>query len=227
MPGAGLSAIKGESAQAQGLLRVTMPGSFGRMHIIPALAEFGEQYPLINLDLRLSDEVLDVVEGAFDLVIRNAPLADSTLVARKLADDRRLLVASPNYLARYGSPETPDDLGQHQCLILADQNRWKFEASRTITAPRSCAVNDGEALRAMIESGLGIGIQSVWIASEGLKSGRMVEVLPDWKYHEVQVWAAYPETRLIPRRVTKLIELMIEEWQLQKYLPMKFQAPKK
>ena len=100
----GFNAVRGESSQAQGLLRVAMPGSFGRMYIIPALAAFQARYPLVSLDLRLSDEVLDVVEGAYDLIIRNARLADSSLIVRKLADDRRILVASPTYLTQHGVP---------------------------------------------------------------------------------------------------------------------------
>ena len=91
----GRNAVRGKSSIPQGLLRMAMPGSFGRMYVIPLLAKFQSRYPLVKLDLRLSDEVLDVVEGAYDLIIRNASLEDSRLILRKLASDRRLLVASP------------------------------------------------------------------------------------------------------------------------------------
>lgn len=172
----GLNAVKGQGAEAEGLLRITMPGSFGRMYIIPTLAEFHARHPLVSLDLRLSDAVLDVVEGAYDLIIRNAPLVDSSLIVRKLASDRRLLVASPTYLERHGTPSTPDDLAEHQCVSLAEATKWKFENGQTVSVPHSFVINDGEALRKMLEQGMGIGIKSVWNASESLKSGLLVEV---------------------------------------------------
>lgn len=210
----GLNAVKGQGAEAEGLLRITMPGSFGRMHIIPALAEFQARYPLISLDLRLSDEVLDVVEGAYDLIIRNAPLADSSLIVRKLASDRRLLVAAPAYLERKGAPSTPDDLIEHQCGVLADITRWKFENGQVITVPRSFAVNDGEALRKLLEQGMGIGIKSVWNASESLKSGLLVEVLPQFPLvTETSLWLLYPSRRIIAPKVHAMIDFLLERFQ--------------
>ena len=190
-----------------------MPGSFGRMHIVPALAEFQARHPLISLDSRLSDEVLDVVEGAYDLVIRNAPLADSSLVARKLASDRRLLVASPAYLEQHGVPARPDDLAGHRCVIFPDGDRWKFDNGQVVSAPRSTVINDGEALRTMVETGMGIGIQSLWIASEHLKSGRLVEVLPDFPLvTESSIWSLYPSSRVVAPKVRAMIDFLLERF---------------
>lgn len=210
----GLSAVKGQRAEAQGLLRMTMPGSFGRMYIIPILAEFQARHPAVSLDLRLSDEVLDVVEGAYDLIIRNASLVDSRLIVRQLAPDRRLLVASPTYLERYGMPSTPTDLTEHQCVILAENNRWKFANGQTISVPRSLAVNDGEAMRQLIEQGMGIGLKSVWNASASLKSGRLVEVLPDFSLvTEASIWLLYPSRRIVAPKVHAMINFLIEQFQ--------------
>ncbi|MEO1124934.1 MAG: LysR substrate-binding domain-containing protein [Cyanobacteria bacterium J06639_16] len=210
----GLSAVKGQGAEAEGLLRITMPGSFGRMYIIPTLAEFQARHPLVSLDLRLSDEVLDVVEGAYDLIIRNASLVDSSLIVRKLATDRRLLVASPAYLQRHGVPSTPNDLTTHQCVILAENNRWKFENGQTVSAPRSFVVNDGEAMRTMIEQGMGIGIKSVWNASKSLKSGLLVKVLPDFPLvTEASIWLLYPSRRIVAPKVHAMIDFLLERFQ--------------
>ncbi|MBT8084293.1 MAG: LysR family transcriptional regulator [Woeseia sp.] len=210
----GIGAVSGQGAAAQGLLRMTMPGSFGRMHIVPALAEFQARHPLVSLDLRLSDEVLDVVEGAYDLIIRNAPLADSTLVARKLASDQRLLVASADYIERRGAPTTPDELSEHRCIVLADHNKWKFKTARIVSVPRSIVVNDGEAMRTLIESGMGIGIQSLWIASEHLKSGRLVQVLPDHPLAtDSALWALYPSNRIVAPKVRAMIDFLLERFQ--------------
>lgn len=210
---AGLSAVSGKGAAAQGRLRMTMPGSFGRLHVIPALAAFQERHPRVSLDLRLSDEVLDVVEGAYDLIIRNAPLSDSTLVARKLASDRRLLVASPAYVDRYGAPSTPAETAAHRCVVLADHDKWKFEDGSVVTVPRSIAANDGEAVRALLESGMGIGIQSLWIASEHLRDGRLVGLLPDHPLAtESAIWALYPSSRIVAPKVRAMIDFLLERF---------------
>ncbi len=209
----GLSTISGEGAEPRGLLRMTMPGSFGRMHVIPALAEFRALYPLVGLDLRLSDEILDVVEGAYDLIIRNAPLGDSSMVARKLAVDHRLLVASPGYLERHGCPSAIDDFENHRCVILADDRKWKFAQGQTVTVPRSFVVNDGEAMRVLIEEGLGIGIQSMWSASDSLKAARLVEVLPDLPLlTESAIWALYPSNRIVAPKVRAMIDFLLERF---------------
>lgn len=210
----GLSAVKGQGAEAEGLLRMTMPGSFGRMYIIPALADFHARYPRIQLDLRLSDTVLDVVEGAYDLIIRNAPLVDSRLIVRKLAADRRLLAASPAYLEQYGTPAVPDDLAGHQCISLAEATKWTFKNGQTVSVPLSFVVNDGEALRQMLEQGMGIGVKSVWNASESLKAGRLVEVMPDFPLvTDVSLWLLYPSRRIIAPKVHAMIDFLLERFQ--------------
>jgi len=209
----GLGAVSGQGEPAKGLLRMTMPGSFGRMHVVPTLAEFHARHPLVRLDLRLSDEVLDVVEGAYDLIIRNANLVDSNLVSRKLATDRHLLVASPAYLGRHGVPATPAELTEHQCVILSKAGQWNFETGQTVRAPRSFVVNDGEAMRHLIEDGMGIGVKSTWNASESLKSGRLVEVLPDFPLvTESSIWALYPSGRLVAPKVRAMIDFLLERF---------------
>ena len=118
----------------------------------------------MTLDLILSDEVLDVVEGAYDLIIRNTELTDSTMIVRKLASDRRMLVASPDYLDARGAPETPADLEDHASVILGNANRWEFADGTVIHPQASHKVNDGEAMRLAIEAGMGIGVKSAWNA---------------------------------------------------------------
>ena len=210
---AGLSAISGHGEEAQGLLRMTIPGSFGRMHIIPALGEFHARHPKVSLDLRLSDEVLDVVEGAYDLIIRNALLADSSLVARKLADDHRLLVAAPEYLEKHGAPTSITDLSSHQCVVFPGSNRWKFENGQSIEPPGAYVVNDGEAMRHMIESGMGIGVKSLWNAGRSLTSGKLVEVLPDCPViTESAIWALYPARQIVAPKVRAMIDFLLERF---------------
>lgn len=210
---AGLHAINGQGADAQGRLRITMPGSFGRMYILPILHHFHERHPHVQLDLRLSDEVLDVIEGAYDLIIRNAALSDSSFVARKLASDTRLLVASPSYLARHGTPSTPAALAQHQCVVLSDNDKWSFESGETIQVPRSFVVNDGEAMRMMIENGLGIGAKSRWNVCKSLQSRKLVEILPhETLITNTSIWAIYPSNRAVPPKVRVMLDFLLEQF---------------
>ena len=209
----GLNAVRGKEESVQGVLRMAMPSSFGRMYIIPLLDKFQSRYPQVKLDLRLSDEVLDVIEGAYDLIIRNASLEDSGLIVRKLAADRRLLVASPAYLEQYGIPTTPDDLAAHRCVTLGE-TRWKFEDGQIISVSFSNTVNDGEAMRKMLEQGMGIGMKSVWNASKSLKSGLLVEVLPEFPLvTEASIWLLYPSRQIVAPRVRVMIEFLIEQFQ--------------
>ncbi|MBE9043598.1 LysR family transcriptional regulator [Pleurocapsales cyanobacterium LEGE 10410] len=209
----GLNAVRGQEESVQGVLRMAMPGSFGRMYIIPLLDKFQSRYPQVKLDLRLSDEVLDVIEGAYDLIIRNASLADSRLIVRKLAADRRLLVASPAYLEQHGIPTTPDDLAAHRCVTLGE-TRWKFEDGQIINISFSNTVNDGEAMRKMLEQGMGIGMKSVWNACESLKSGLLIEVLPEFPLvTEASIWLLYPSRQIVAPRVRVMIEFLIEQFQ--------------
>ncbi|MEE3323032.1 MAG: LysR family transcriptional regulator [Pseudomonadota bacterium] len=214
---AGIGAISGEAEKASGVLKMTMPGSFGRMHIIPFLSEFKEAYPLINLDLRLSDEVLDAVEGAYDLIIRNAPLMDSSMIARKLAPDSRILVASPQYLEKYGTPLSPDDLAEHECITFANQ-KWVFSSGKFISPNRSVVINDGEAMRMLLESGCGIGVKSMWNIYQSLESGHLVEVLPDHPLRtESAIWALYLGGRVLAPKVRLMIDFLLSKFHPNPY----------
>lgn len=210
----GLNINTGKEALPKGLLRIAMPGSFGRIHVIPILAEFQKRYPQVTLDLRLSDEIIDVVEGAYDVIIRNAELADSSLISRKLGTDRRILVASPDYLQTHGTPKTPNDLLQHHCISLRDSHRWQFENGESVSTPHTISVNDGEAMRLLIENGMGIGIKSLWNADESLKSGKLVKVLPDYPLlTKSSIWILYPSNRIVAPKVRAIIDYLLEQFQ--------------
>lgn len=210
----GMGRVRGEGGAVQGTLRMTMPGSFGRQHIVPVLGAFQSRHPKLQLDLRLSDEVLDVVEGAYDLIIRNAPLKDSSVVGRKLARDQRLLVAAPKYLKERGHPTQPRDLRSHRCIVLSvGSRRWKFEDGKSIEPPRTILVNDGEAMRAMVENGLGVGVASLWSCHWSLRNGDLVEVLPDTPLlTESAIWALYPSGRRVPPKVRAMIDFLLEQF---------------
>ena len=129
---AGIDTVSGLKTQAKGVLRMAMSASFGRMHVIPLLAEFQQRFPLVKLDLRLSDQIFNMVEEAYDLVIRNAPLNDSSFIARELAPDQRILATSPAYLQEHGAPLKPDDLKAHQFVTFGGSAQLKFKDGQCI-----------------------------------------------------------------------------------------------
>lgn len=202
----------GESLPS-GTLRVAAPASFGRMHIVPALADFLSEYPALTLDLRLSDSMIDLVEGGFDVAIRNAPLKDSSLIARKLAGDRRILCASPAYLKRAGRPASLEALAEHACLTLSGLDSWNFRTPRgdvLVKARGPLRTDNGEAMRDACVAGLGIAINSLWSVYRELEAGTLVPVLPEHTLAaEAAIWAVYPSSRLLAPKVRAFIDFFV------------------
>lgn len=214
---AGLGALRGEEQSISGQLRIAMPGSFGRMHVVPLLDEFSRSYPQLQLDLRLSDQVLDAVKGAFDLVIRNAPIADSSLVARKLAADKRLLVAAPSYLQTAGIPISPSQLCEYKSVVFPDAGAWQFANGETVEPVNKTVIDDGEAMRSLIEAGRGIGVKSLWNVHKSLNAGQLVEVLPDYPLvTSSAIWAIYPSGRMVSPKVRAMVNFLTEKFSLRK-----------
>lgn len=205
----------GEEAPT-GTLRITAPASFGRMHLMPAMKEFRACYPQLGLDLRLTDTVVDLVEGGFDVAVRDAGLKDSSLIARKLASDKRILCASPEYLQHYGEPKTPQDLRNHQCITLIGLDSWGFdtpEGIHTIKAKGTFRTDNGEAIRDACVAGLGITICSTWNAYLHLQRGELVQVLPDYPLvSDTALWAVYPSSRLLAPKVRAFIDFFAERY---------------
>ncbi|MFI3246411.1 MAG: LysR family transcriptional regulator [Ferrimonas sp.] len=193
-----------------GTLRVTAPASFGRIHLVPALTGFMREYPKVHIDLRLSDTMVDLVAGGFDLAIRSAELKDSNLVARKLANDTRVLCAAPGYLARFGHPETPLQLKQHNCLRLVGLEQWSFAMATEVLHVRpqgSFRTDDGEAIRDACVDGLGIALCSRWIAYQQLQQGTLVPILLDYPVvSKAAIWALYPSSQLMAPKVRAFID---------------------
>ena len=194
----------------QGTIRVTAPSSFGRMHVVPGLKGFTEQYPALKVDLRQSDSVVDMVEGGFDIALRNASLSDSTLVARKLARDKRLICAAPSYIKQHGEPKVPKDLLTHQCINLIGIDSWLFntpQGQEKIKPEGAIRIDNGESIRDACIDGAGITITSVWCAYQALKAGTLVEILTDYPLaSETDIWAVYPSSRLLAPKVRVFIE---------------------
>lgn len=198
------------STQPQGTLRVAAPASFGRMHLIPAMKNFLSQYPKLSVSFRFSDSMIDLVEGGFDVAIRNASLKDSTLIARKLAEDHRIICASPDYLEKFGEPTSPSDLANHNCINLIGLENWTFEISTgqlEIKTSGSLRVDNGEALRDACVAGLGISINSTWSVYQALQKGELVHIMKGYPLaSETAIWAVYPSSRLLAPKVRVFID---------------------
>ncbi|MEL0624336.1 LysR family transcriptional regulator [Marinomonas arenicola] len=200
----------------RGTIRVTAPSSFGRMHIVPALKDFISEYPQLKVDLRQSDNIVDMVEGGFDIAIRNAALNDSSLVARKLASDTRIICASPDYIAKFGEPKTPQELQQHSCINLIGIDHWDFENEEGIQRikPNSAIrIDNGESTRDACIDGAGITISSIWCCDKELREGKLVKILTDYRLvNNSAIWAVYPSSRLIAPKVRAFIDFFVKRF---------------
>lgn len=196
----------------RGTLKVTAPTSFGRMHLIPALKGFLARFPDLTVDFRFSDTIVDLVEGGFDVAIRNVALEDSTFTARRLAPDRRVLCVSPDYLVSHGLPQSPHDLNHHHCLNFIGTESWTFSASGGLIQIRPTGrfrTDSGEALRDACVDGLGIAINSKWSAYQALQAGTLVEILQDFPLvTNTAIWAVYPSSRLLAPKVRVFIDYL-------------------
>ncbi len=198
---------------ARGPLRISAPTTFGRLHVAPHLVKFLEKYPEISVDLSLSDSFVDVVGDGFDVALRIADLGDTSLVARKLAPNHRLLCASPDYLAHHGTPQSLADLGRHK-LLVHNADHWRLDGPGgpvTIPVPSLVVTNSSEVIREAVLAGLGIALRSTWDIGPELKSGQLVQVLPRYRGGQrVAIYAIYPSRRHLPQRTRVFIDFLAE-----------------
>jgi DNA-binding transcriptional LysR family regulator len=205
-------------AAPRGHLHVTAPLGLGRRVIAPMLARYRTLQPQTEVRLRLSDHLLDLVQEGVDVAIRIARMEDSSFTLRKIADVRRVLCASPDYLARRGAPSVPQDLAAHDCLLLrfpgSQQFRWTLESrGEAVTIPVSgpLDVDDGDVLTQWAVEGLGIILKPSFEIAPMLADGRLVEVLPDAPPLPVTLGVLYPTRRMLPPRTKSFIDLSVEE----------------
>jgi DNA-binding transcriptional LysR family regulator len=200
--------------QVAGPIRITAPLSFGSQHLAPALAEFAQLHPKVELDVSLNDRTVDLVAGGFDMAVRIGNLADSSLIARRIAPVRGVVLASPAYLAERGRPEHPRDLVQHDLLFYANisaYEQWRFRVGNRWEhvrgAPRFRADN-GEMLREAACAGLGIVILPSFIASAAIQSGKLEVLLRDFPLEEVGLHLVMPPGRATTARIRALIDFL-------------------
>ncbi|TCO36831.1 LysR family transcriptional regulator [Dokdonella fugitiva] len=198
----------------RGRLRASIPSGLGLAHLTPRLGEFLAAHPELELDLHLSNRNVDLVEEAFDVAIRVGELRDSRLVARRLGDSRRILVASAAYLAAAGRPRRPADLDRHACLVLdvgAIAERWELERrghGETVRVRARVRSNNALALLDACRVGVGIALLPQFAVADDLAAGRLVRVLDAWAAMEQGIFAIYPGNRFIPAKVRAFVEFV-------------------
>ena len=203
----------------RGRLKVNAPMSFGVRHLAPALPDFMARYPELTVDLALNDRVVDLVEEGFDVAIRIARLADSSLIARRLAPNRLVLCAAPSYLRAHGAPRAVEDLKGHECLLysyLAVGDVWRLcgpGGERRLRVTGRLRINNGDALLAATLGGFGVALLPCFICGEDLRAGRLIHVLPEWSGPADTVIAAvYPASRNLSPKVRVFVDVLAERF---------------
>jgi DNA-binding transcriptional LysR family regulator len=207
--------VSRRAAVARGTLKVSAPTSFGRLHIAPHLLAFMQRYPDILVDLSLSDAFVDVVGEGYDVAIRIADMADTSLVAKRLAPNHRVLCAAPEYLAAMGQPASLEALARHR-LLLHNGDTWRLEGPEgpvSVRVDSAVRTNSSEVVREAVLTGIGIALRSTWDVGPDIRDGRLQVVLP--AYHassRVAVWAVYPSRRHLAQKVRVFMDFLAERY---------------
>lgn len=205
-------------SEPRGDLRINAPMTFGSMHLAPALPDLLGRYPDMSVDLVLNDRVIDLVDEGFDVAIRIARMPDSSLIARKLAPCRLVLCAAPGYLEKFGTPQIPQDLVNHRCLlysISSSPREWHLsgpEGPVTVKVNGPLRANNGEALMDAALTGLGILMLPTFIAGAHLASGALVPIMTDYAPRPLTINAVYPHNRHLSAKVRAFVDFMVERF---------------
>ncbi|MBB95375.1 MAG: LysR family transcriptional regulator [Rhodobacteraceae bacterium] len=208
--------IESLSAAPSGILRISMPVALGRLHLAGAIRDFMHEYPNIEVDAHFSDDYVDVIEGGYDLVVRTGALADSSLVARKVALNKRMIVASPSYVAENGAPKTPKDLADHECLIFERYESsgcvWKMargDEALSVRVGGRFRSDNSEAIFDAVMNGFGIGVVAAYICHKQLRRGELIEILSDWQLHPTAgIYIAFANSKHVPPKVRAFSDFM-------------------
>lgn len=207
-------AARGSMALLSGSLRVCATVTFARLHVIPHMVPFLDAHPELSVNVVLDDRNVDLLEAGVDVALRMGELADSTMTARRIAQARRLVVATPAYLARAGRPTSPEDLAKHPAVIY-DQggggSAWCFKGNgreTTVTLAGRFHVNAAEGVRAAVVAGIGLAVVSEWMVTPELAAGDVVEVLPDWELPPIDLWAVFPSGRRASAKARAFVDFV-------------------
>lgn len=216
---AGLAALGFGTACAKGTLRFAAPSSFFQLYIAPILPIFLDANPEVKLDLRLSDTGFDLIEGSFDLALRNMSMQNTSFKGRKLAQDIRILCASPSYLDRHGVPEAPKDLSQHQLIAFSnDKPRRLTGADGAVDhfdpSSGNCRliIDDGFSQKQATVAGCGVSANSLWSVHSEITNGQLIHVLPEYTVaDDADLWLVYPKANVLSAKVRVFIDFLLNQ----------------
>ncbi|MDP3758994.1 MAG: LysR family transcriptional regulator [Ramlibacter sp.] len=207
--------LAGAMAAPSGLLRVNTTLGFGRSHIAPLVSQFAKAHPRIQVQLQLTVDPPPLTDDAFDVCVRFGEPPDARVVARQLAPNRRLLCASPAYLERNGTPKSPADLAQHNCIGIRQGDQaygvWRLASGRraeTVKVRGNLSSNDGEIAVSWALAGHGIVMRAEWDVARYLRSGRLKQVLENWKTPPADIHAVYPQRHHVSARVRTFVDFL-------------------
>lgn len=219
------SRIQLGSERISGPIKFSAPKDLGRYHILPIVDAFLTEHPQVMVDLNLTDGYVDLIGQGVDFAIRQGILADSTLRSKLVSENRRVVCAAPAYLEKYGTPQHPDDLANHECIIMRfGQNidrEWSFLVKRQalkVTVHGRRIINDGGLVRQWCKEGYGIALKSSRDVEDDLKTGALVEVLKEYSAGHTALQIVYPKSAVQPRRVRMLIERIAGAFTAKKHL---------
>lgn len=217
---AALVALGRGNPNVSGTLRFAASSTFAQRFVAPILPEFLERFPEVNVELMLSDTQVKLIEGGFDLALRNLAAEDSSLIGRRLASDTRVLCASPDYLKNHGTPQTPEELAEHQLLVFMNARPRKLISTNGMgtgtfppvdVKPR-VVCDDGASMRISAKAGVGICMSSIWNIHSELRDGSLLRVLPDYHIDEqAAVWLVYPKSNVLTAKVRVFIDYLVEK----------------
>jgi DNA-binding transcriptional LysR family regulator len=217
----------------KGSLKVALPTSFGLMHLGPAINEFLKAHPKIEFDLDFNDREVDLMQEGFDLAIRIARLPDSSLIARRLASMQTVMCASPAYLERMGTPQSPDELIDHRCLVynlIRDFEYWQLVDAQNklykVKIHSFLKASNGEFLRDAAVAGLGITLMPAFIVYKEMERGVLVSLLTEYKRPQIDAYAIYPQTRHLSQRVRAFVNFLVKRFEGTPYWDLCVQEPK-
>ncbi|MDX5375667.1 MAG: LysR family transcriptional regulator [Gammaproteobacteria bacterium] len=217
-------AVSIQQGRLAGRLRVAAPLSFGLQHLQPAIIEFMRRHPDVEFDLDLNDRQVDLMAEGLDVGVRIADLADSSLMARRLAPVRSLVCASPDYLAAHGTPDTPEALAGHDCLVYTNQPDpflWRYQdatgKSGHVGIHPRLAANNGDLLCEAAAAGQGILLTPTFIAYRDIVAGRLHPILTGLRWPQINAYALYPQTRHLSARVRAFVDFLAERFAGEPY----------
>jgi DNA-binding transcriptional LysR family regulator len=211
------AAVTSAEVQPIGKVRISAPVVLGQAYIAPLIRQLRQRYPELSIELSLMDRFVDLIHEQVDLAIRAGSPFDSRLSSRRLCKNRRVLVASPDYLKQHGTPQTPEDLSSHECVLFtgfANSREWRLTGPNgtiTLSVSGMLSSNNGYVLNTLAEQSLGITFGATLSLAPSLLAGRLVRVLSPYEMEETAIFAVYPATERLPTKVAAVVDFFAEQ----------------